>query len=122
MYRQVYTYFAASGSALVSDHASRNLHTLVAKRPEFAAGNYEDAIKGALADEDRFLLDSKNASSEAAISGSTVALCITNLTKGELVVANLGDSHVILAERQPKSGKPYHMVSEKLTLYLLQHS
>jgi serine/threonine protein phosphatase PrpC len=47
---------------------------------------------------------------EPAVSGSTVAVCLINLTAGELVVSNLGDSHVILAERDPKTEYPYHIV------------
>lgn len=39
-----------------------------------------------------------------------MALCFVNLTKGELVVSNLGDSHVILAERDPQTEQPYHIV------------
>lgn len=55
---------------------------------------------------DRF----KNETAEPAISGSTVAVCCINLTQGELVASNLGDSHVILAERDPKTEHPYHVV------------
>lgn len=101
-----------SGSELVSEHASRNLHLIFAKRPEFDKGDYEGAIKGALTDEDGVLLNNfKTKTNEPAISGSTVAICFVNLTKGEMVVANLGDSHVILAERDPRSDHPYHIVS-----------
>ncbi|EAW11370.1 PP2C family serine/threonine-protein phosphatase [Aspergillus clavatus NRRL 1] len=107
------TYFAVydgHGSELVSEHASRNLHLLLAKRPEFDQGNYEAAIRGALADEDAILLETfKNQTTEPAMSGSTVALCFVNLTKGDLVVANLGDSHVILAERDIISDHPYQI-------------
>ncbi|KAJ5933433.1 Protein phosphatase 2C [Penicillium verhagenii] len=98
------------GSALVSEHASKRLHYLLAKRPEFEKGDYVAAIKAALADEDALLLESfKNDKAEPAISGSTAALCLVNLTQGELVVSNLGDSHVILAERDPKTNNPYHI-------------
>ncbi|KAJ5095723.1 hypothetical protein NUU61_005079 [Penicillium alfredii] len=98
------------GSGLVSDHASQNLHFLLTKHPEFDRGDYAAAIKAALADEDNVLLESfKHETVEPAISGSTVALCFVNLTKGELVVSNLGDSHVILAERDPKTEHPYHV-------------
>lgn len=101
-----------SGSDLVSDHAKRNLHVLLAKRPEFDTGDYEGAMKGALSDEDAVLLESyKGETTEPAIAGSTVAICLLNLTKGDLVVGNLGDSHVILAERDPRTGQPYHIVS-----------
>jgi hypothetical protein len=44
------------------------------------------------------------------MSGSTAAICLINLTEGELVVSNLGDSHVLLAERDPKTECPYHIV------------
>lgn len=102
----------SSGSELVSEHARRNLHSLIAKRPEFAEGNYVEAIKGALTDEDDMLLDNfKTKSTEPAVSGSTVAICFINLTKGEMIVANLGDSHVVLAERDPRSENPYSIVS-----------
>lgn len=101
-----------SGTELVSEHASRNLHTLLAKRPEFDQGDYEEAIKAALTDEDSILLNNfKTKTTEPAVSGSTVAICFINLTKGEMVVANLGDSHVVLAERDPRSDHPYHIVS-----------
>lgn len=70
-----------------------------------------EAIKGALTDEDNMLLDSfKTKTSEPAVSGSTAAICFINLTKGEMVVANLGDSHVVLAERDPRSEQPYSIV------------
>jgi hypothetical protein len=34
-------------------------------------------------------------------SGSTFGVCLVNLTEGILVVGNLGDSHVLLAEDHP---------------------
>lgn len=90
------------------------MYKLIAKRPEFDAGDYEEAIKGALTDEDKILLDSVDSQSkEASVSGSTVAICLMNLTKGDLVVGNLGDSHIVLAERHPKSGEPYNIVSDE---------
>ncbi|KAJ5266666.1 hypothetical protein N7478_009474 [Penicillium angulare] len=98
------------GSGLVAEHASKRLHNLLSKRPEFEKEDYVAAIKGALADEDALLLESfKNDSTEPAISGSTAAICLVNLTRGELVVSNLGDSHVIMAERDPKTDRPYHI-------------
>lgn len=101
-----------SGSELVAEHASRNLHNLLAKRPEFQKGDYEAAIKASLSDEDAILLERyRNETREPAVSGSTVALCFFNLTTGELVVANLGDSHAVLAERDPKYDLPFRIVS-----------
>ncbi|OQE28504.1 hypothetical protein PENSTE_c003G02096 [Penicillium steckii] len=98
------------GSGLVAEHASKRLHRLLAQRPEFERGDYAGAMKAALADEDGLLLESfKHDSVEPAMSGSTAAICFINLTVGDLVVSNLGDSHVILAERDPKTEYPYHI-------------
>ncbi|CEJ55917.1 hypothetical protein PMG11_02147 [Penicillium brasilianum] len=98
------------GSGVVADHASKNLHNLLAQRPELQRGDYAAAMRAALAEEDRLLLDNfMRESVEPAVSGSTVAVCLINLTTGELVVSNLGDSHVILAERDPKTEFPYHI-------------
>ena len=74
--------------------------------------DYEAALKGALADEDALLLERiQDRSMEAAISGSTVALCFVNLSTGDLVVGNLGDSHAVLADRDPKTNLSYSVVS-----------
>ncbi|KAJ5103823.1 hypothetical protein N7532_004352 [Penicillium argentinense] len=106
----IFAIYDGHGSGLVAVHASKRLHCLLAQRPEFAQGDYAGAIKAALADEDALLLESfKHDSAEPAISGSTVAICLINLTTGELVVSNLGDSHVILAERDPKRECAYHI-------------
>lgn len=119
-YRDMGRADAYSGSELVAEHASRNLHNLLAKRPEFQKGDYEAAIKAALSDEDAILLERyRNETREPAISGSTVALCFFNLTTAELVVANLGDSHAVLAERDPKYDTPFYIVS--FCQYLLFH-
>lgn len=37
------------------------------------------------------------------IAGSTVALCLVNLTKGVMVIGNVGDSHITLARRDKGS-------------------
>lgn len=37
------------------------------------------------------------------IAGSTVALCLINLTKGVMVIGNVGDSHIFLARRDEGS-------------------
>lgn len=109
-YCQILT-IISSGSGLVSEHVNQSLHHLLAQRPEFEREDWAGAIKATLADEDRILLDRfKNETLEPAISGSTVAICCINLTQGKLVVSNLGDSHVILAERDPKTEHPYHIV------------
>lgn len=96
---------------MVSEQVNNSLHHLLGRRPEFERDDWAAAIKAALAEEDSILLDRfKYESAEPAISGSTVAICCVNLTKGELLVSNLGDSHVIFAERDPKTEHPYHIV------------
>ncbi|KAF7718409.1 Uncharacterized protein PECH_008374 [Penicillium ucsense] len=98
------------GSDAVAEHASKNLHHLLAQRTELPRGDYAIAIKAALADEDALLLERfQRESVEPAMSGSTVAMCLINLTEGELVVSNLGDSHVLMAERDPRTGAPFHI-------------
>lgn len=103
-----------SGSDVVAEHASHNLHLLLTKRPEFYRMDYEAAIKGALADEDALLERLQDKSMEAAVSGSTVALCFVNLSTGDLVVGNLGDSLAVLADRDPKTNLSYSVVSHPL--------
>ncbi|KAJ5492626.1 hypothetical protein N7539_001372 [Penicillium diatomitis] len=99
------------GSDAVAEHASQHLHHLLAQRTELPRGDYAIAIKAALADEDALLLERfQHESVEPAMSGSTVAMCLINLTEGELVVSNLGDSHVVMAERDPRTGAPFHIV------------
>lgn len=96
---------------MVSEQLHKSLHHLLARRPEFEQGDWAAAIKAALAEEDNILLDRfEHESAEPAISGSTVAMCCLSLTKGELMVSNLGDSHVILAERDRNTEHPYHIV------------
>ncbi|KAK5698536.1 hypothetical protein LTS12_028487, partial [Elasticomyces elasticus] len=82
----LFAVYDGHGSDVVAEHASHNLHLLLTKRPEFYRMDYEAAIKGALADEDALLLERfQDKSMEAAVSGSTVALCFVNLSTGDLV-------------------------------------
>jgi serine/threonine protein phosphatase PrpC len=100
---------------MVSDHVRRNLPNLLASRPEFDAGDYETAIAKAFEDEDAILLDSVMSNdTEPIVSGSTVTLCLVNLTKGVLVVGNVGDSHAYFAERDPNTEKIVNLVSNSL--------
>ncbi|CAK44564.1 phosphatase 2C-like domain-containing protein [Aspergillus niger] len=66
---------------------------------ELRQGNYESAIERAIQAEEEELLQGFWAGEELfAVAGSTAALVVVNLTRGILVVANLGDSHVLLGE------------------------
>lgn len=93
-----------SGSAEVSEHVRQNLPTLLVKRPEFADGDYETAMIRAFEDEDNLLLRQvMEDNTQPVVSGSTVALCLVNLTRGLLVIGNVGDSHIALARRDEGS-------------------
>lgn len=82
--------------------------------------DYEAALRGALADEDALLLERfQDKSMESAISGSTVALCFVNLSTGDLIVGNLGDSRAVLADRDPKTNLSYSVVSPCFPLPVL---
>ena len=101
-----------SGSDKVSEHACQHLHKLFLNRPEFQEGDYEGAIKAALQGEDDLLLQGfQQGIEEYAHSGCTVALCLFNLTKGELISANVGDSHTILADHNVRGTEPAKLVS-----------
>lgn len=93
-----------SGSADVSEHVRQNLPNLLVKRPEFEKGDYETAIVKSFEDEDELLLRSvMEENTGPVIAGSTVALCLVNLTKGVMVIGNVGDSHILLARRDEGS-------------------
>ena len=102
----------SSGTDVVSEHASQHLHKLILKRPEFNEGRYEEAIRGALQDEDNLLLEGfRKGFTEYAHSGCTVTLCLLNLTAGTLISANVGDSHTILADHNVRGHEPAKIVS-----------
>ncbi|QKX62799.1 uncharacterized protein TRUGW13939_09964 [Talaromyces rugulosus] len=91
------------GSAMVSEHVRQNILRLLVERPEFSQGDYEIAITKAFAEEDALLLKhAMDEDIEPVVAGSTVALCLVNLTKGIMVVGNVGDSHILLAKRDPQ--------------------
>lgn len=58
---------------------------------------------------------------ESAMCGCTVALCLLNLTEDSLLVANLGDSPVILGKKEREEKNEYEVVSFELlkTFYFL---
>ncbi|RHZ46519.1 PP2C family serine/threonine-protein phosphatase [Aspergillus thermomutatus] len=84
----------------VALHAKQHLHRLILESPDIRTGNYEKAIEDAVQQEEKLLLEQFQAGNEVfGKSGSTFSLCLVNLTDGVLVVGNLGDSHVLLAEQ-----------------------
>lgn len=88
-----------SGSRKVAQHAKENIRELLFEGDALQAGRYEEAIREAIRKEEAILLEEcQDGEEEFAISGSTVSVVIVNLTKGVLVVGNLGDSHILMGE------------------------
>jgi serine/threonine protein phosphatase PrpC len=88
-----------SGGADTANFASQRLHTILKNQPSFRDRDYNTAIKSALAEADKQFFDlGKMGKCDAVTTGSTVAICLVNLTTSSAVVANLGDSHVLLGE------------------------
>jgi serine/threonine protein phosphatase PrpC len=85
---------------MVSEHVRKHLPGLIVQQAEFHNQDYEGAIAKAFQDEDKLLLElARGQDTEPVIAGSTIALCLINLTKGILVVGDVGDSQVVFAER-----------------------
>lgn len=83
----------------MADNASKHLHEWILANPDFQSGDYENAIRHGLKEQDQKLLkDFSKGKNDAAISGSTLALAIVDSTAGEILVANVGDSHVVMGE------------------------
>lgn len=84
---------------MVSEHVRQNIVRILVARPEFSRGDYEVAMTKAFAVEDALLLKyTTEQGIEPVTAGSTVALCLVNLTRGILVVGNVGDSHILFAK------------------------
>ncbi|GAT20783.1 hypothetical protein RIB2604_00802570 [Aspergillus luchuensis] len=115
------TNLGKSASDKVAEHASKNIRRLLTKSRELRQGNYESAIEQAIQAEEKELLQGFWAGEELfAVAGSTAALVVVNLTRGILVVANLGDSHVLLGEDDGANHtslkvRPLTVVKERLT-------
>ncbi|RLL96921.1 hypothetical protein CFD26_100832 [Aspergillus turcosus] len=91
--------FAVYDGQKVAQHANGNIRELLFEGDALQAGRYEDAIREAIQKEEAMLLEEcQDGEEKFAISGSTVSVVIINLTKGLLVVGNLGDSHILMGE------------------------
>ncbi len=97
----------------VASHARDNFGRLILSSRHLQSGDYEKATANAVRDEDELLLEAFHQGTEIfAEAGSTLAVCLLNLTRGVLVVGNLGDSHILLGEQDPTSrGDSYKVVS-----------
>lgn len=83
----------SSGGSEVAEHARQNLVSRIDRRLKIC-DDYEQAISDALIEED-------NAIRKTGMlqPGSTVALALVDIKRGTVIVADLGDSHVVLAEK-----------------------
>jgi hypothetical protein len=82
-----------SGGAEVAEHARVNLTSIIDRRLKMC-DDFEQAIKDAMVEEDTAIRKTGMLQ-----PGSTVALAIVDIKRGVVVVGDLGDSHVVLAEK-----------------------
>ena len=82
-----------SGGAEVAEHAKNNLISAIDRRLAIC-DDYEQAVKDAMVEEDTAIRKTGMLQ-----PGSTAALALVNVKEGFVVVGDLGDSHVVLAER-----------------------
>ena len=82
-----------SGGAEVAEHARTNLTAIIDRRLSLC-DDFEQAIKDAMVEEDTAIRKTGMLQ-----PGSTVALAIVDVKSGIVVVGDLGDSHVVLAEK-----------------------
>ncbi|KAL6238232.1 hypothetical protein BDW75DRAFT_247638 [Aspergillus navahoensis] len=102
----VFAVFDGHGTGVVSSHAKQHVSRLLVESDEFKNGKYEQAMQAAIEKEDKLLLQSFHEGQDSfATSGSTASMALIDLKKGVLVVGNIGDSHVLMAERDPETGQ-----------------
>lgn len=77
----------------MAEHAKNNLISAIDRRLAIC-DDYEQAIKDAMVEEDTAIRKTGMLQ-----PGSTAALALVNVKEGFVVVGDLGDSHVVLAER-----------------------
>jgi serine/threonine protein phosphatase PrpC len=82
-----------SGGPEVAEHARVNLISTINRRLGIC-DDFEQAIKDAMIEEDTTIRQTGMLQ-----PGSTAALALVDVKRGTVVVGDLGDSHVVLAER-----------------------
>jgi serine/threonine protein phosphatase PrpC len=85
--------FCISGGPEVAEHARVNLISTINRRLGIC-DDFEQAIKDAMIEEDTTIRKTGMLQ-----PGSTAALALVDVKAGTVVVGDLGDSHVVLAER-----------------------
>ncbi|XP_018015519.1 probable protein phosphatase 2C T23F11.1 isoform X2 [Hyalella azteca] len=83
--------FDGHGGSVIAQHCSRNLHKSILARPEYARGNYHDALQQGYLDLDAAMLADPLLKEEVA--GSTAVSCL--ITSDTLYCANVGDSRAV---------------------------
>ncbi|KAL4900855.1 hypothetical protein BDW74DRAFT_182440 [Aspergillus multicolor] len=102
----LFAVFDGHGTPAVSTHAKEHIPRLLLESAAFKAGNYEQAMQEAIDREDDLLMQGFNGGEDAfAVSGSTASLALLDMKRGVLVVGNIGDSHVLMAERESETGE-----------------
>lgn len=79
------------GGARIAQHSGKHLHKAVLKRPEYASGDIENALKQGFLDLDHMMQHDEVLKDELA---GTTAICVL-LCKGKLYCGNVGDSRSI---------------------------
>ncbi|KAI6803829.1 hypothetical protein KC361_g553 [Hortaea werneckii] len=87
-----------SGGDLAVNQIEQELPSVLESHLEskMSSHQYQEALKNALQDQDAALL-----ATEMSHQGSTTAIALLDTARGLLVSADLGDSHVVLANKQP---------------------
>ncbi|KAL4877765.1 phosphatase 2C-like domain-containing protein [Aspergillus karnatakaensis] len=101
----IFAVFDGHGSHLVAQHAQTNILQSILASPEFRKGHYEAAMQAAIDKEEETLFkEFRDGEEKFAVAGSTASIAVVNLSSGTLVVGNLGDSHILLAEVERGGG------------------
>ena len=87
-----------SGGTLAVNQIEQEMSSVLESHLEsnMSSHQYQEALKNALKDQDAALL-----ATGMSHQGSTAAIALLDAARGLLVSADLGDSHVVLANRQP---------------------
>ncbi|PYH76889.1 hypothetical protein BO82DRAFT_387004 [Aspergillus uvarum CBS 121591] len=93
----LFAVYDGHGSSKVAKHARDNLPCFLRHSPDLQTGEYEKAIAEAIRrEEEQLLHEFWEGEDKHALAGTTLALAVVNLTRGVLVVGNVGDSDVLL--------------------------
>jgi len=86
--------FDGHGGDLFSSYSSSHLHQTIFESDSFKAGNYDEAIREGIIQEDKELFEKY----KEQRGGSTATVCI--ITENKLYLGNVGDSRAVLAVKE----------------------